>query len=510
MPDIDGYQMYARMQQDKGIPHIPVIFVTGLGGAEEKARALALGGAGYVTKPFSVHTLLPVVQAQVDALPRWKGLRKESRGWEDRIQPSDFSRFKEYLCDHLNLPPDKKAKLVKFLPARLYASASEMGISTSIVAKAIAEVLTLVYIPSIDPETIRPGILQPSFCKTSQVIPTHEESGSPAFVLSNPFNWDLLDVLKRLSKAQPASLIITEPENIEALLKSGAAHRLVAADTTLDFNLLTSVAPEGEAEGDLEDEYEVLNPFQLASIGKQPPIIRLVNMILTNAVKAGASDIHIEPQEKILLVRYRVDGILKDALKIPKHLQPNTLSRIKIIAGMDIGEHRRPQDGRSRLRVEDKRIDLRVSILPTQFGEKVVIRLLDSAMGLMEMGGLGLTSDNLQSFQRLLSHPLGMILITGPTGCGKTTTLYSALNWLKAPTKNIITLEDPIEFRIPGLKPGSDQYEDRHDLCGRIAFGRAAGPEHCPGRGNSGSRNRNRRSGSRADGPIAAEYASYQ
>ncbi|MBC7839185.1 MAG: Flp pilus assembly complex ATPase component TadA [Nitrospiraceae bacterium] len=450
MPEMDGYQVYARMQEDKRMAHIPVIFVTGLDGEEEKARALTLGGAAYVVKPFSVKTLLPVVQAHIDALPGWKGLRKESHAWDGKIQP-DFFRFKEYLCDHLNLLPDRKAMLAKFLPGQLYTAASEMGIATSIVAKAIAEVLNLAYVPSINAETIRPGVLQPPFCKTHHVIPTREESGAPAFVLSNPFNWDLLDALKRLSKGQPASLIITEPENIDTLLKSGAALRLVATDTAMDFDLLTSEAPEGEAEGDIEDEYEVLNPIQLAHIGKQPPIIRLVNMILTNAVKAGASDIHIEPQEKLLLVRYRVDGILNDALKIPKHLQPNTLSRLKIIAGMDIGEHRRPQDGRSRLRVEDKQIDLRVSILPTQFGEKVVIRLLDSGIGLLDIGGLGLTSDNLQSFQRLLSQPLGMILITGPTGSGKTTTLYSALNWLKSPTKNIITLEDPIEFRIPGL-----------------------------------------------------------
>src|SRR5262249_12097106 len=158
------------------------------------------------------------------------------------------------------------------------------------------------------------------------------------------------------------------------------------------------------------------------------------------------SDIHIEPQEDRLQVRQRVDGLLKDVLKIPKGLQESTISRMKIISGMDIAERRKPQDGRSRLRFEDKRIDLRVSTLPTQFGEKVVVRLLDSSNAAMDLAGLGFAEQNLKMMQALLSRPQGILLVTGPTGSGKTSTLYAALNWVKSPTKNIITVEDPIEY----------------------------------------------------------------
>jgi type IV pilus assembly protein PilB len=268
----------------------------------------------------------------------------------------------------------------------------------------------------------------------------------------------LLDALKRCSgPAHPPRLLITEPATIRALFQNtetGGGASVPAQPGVLteqDYNLLNEVEPEGKAEADAEEEYEVLSPAQMAKLSKLPPIVRLVNMILSDAVKAGASDIHVEPQEDILLVRYRVDGVLVDALKVPKHLQPNVISRFKIIARLDIAEHRKPQDGRSRLRLEDRRIDLRVSTLPAQFGEKVVIRLLDSSKARIDMDQLGLAPDILVRFRRLLASPQGMILVTGPTGSGKTSTLYAALNWLKSPAKNIITVEDPIEFQVPGL-----------------------------------------------------------
>ena len=175
-------------------------------------------------------------------------------------------------------------------------------------------------------------------------------------------------------------------------------------------------------------------------------MIRLVNLILSRAAKEGASDIHIEPKEKYLLVRQRIDGLLQEIFKVPKHLQDATVSRLKIISGMDIADHRRSQDGRSQLRFEGKRIDLRVSTLPTQHGEKVVVRLLDQRRAQMTMDQIELTPDNLRVLQALLLRPQGMILVTGPTGSGKSSTLYTSLHWLKSGTNNIITIENPIEY----------------------------------------------------------------
>lgn len=462
MPDMDGYAVCTRLQEDAGTAQIPVIFVTALGGEQDKARALASGGVDYLVKPVEKQALLDTIRTHLRTSVQWKALSKKGASRTDGIQPADFVRFKECLTAPLRLTPEKKTQIAKTPPAKLYAVASLLGLDEQRIAHALAASLHLPYLDHISPDAIRLGVLPASFCKTHHVVAIRNASEENAFVLSNPFDWELLDALKQCSGPdQPLRLLITEPATIAALLGVGASPGTArpgsaaapagGTDADLDYNLLASVVPEGEAESDLESEYEVLNPYQMAKIGKLPPIVRLVNMVLTDAVKTGASDIHIEPQEKVVLVRYRVDGTLQDALKIPKHLQPNMLSRFKIIAGMDIAEHRKPQDGRSRLRIEDRRIDLRVSTLPTQFGEKVVIRLLDSAKGLVELDQLGLASDRLPVFQRLLSCPQGMILVTGPTGSGKTSTLYSALNWLKSTTKNIITLEDPIEFKITGL-----------------------------------------------------------
>src|ERR1700688_1919880 len=179
--------------------------------------------------------------------------------------------------------------------------------------------------------------------------------------------------------------------------------------------------------------------------------IRLVNLILSGAAQNGASDIHMEPKETHLQVRYRVDGLLRDVIKVGKDQQDAAISRMKIISGMDIADRRRPQDGRSQLRFEGKRIDLRVSTLPTEYGEKVVIRLLDQKRAQMTMDQLDLTTENLRVLQSLLTRPQGMILVTGPTGSGKSSTLYTTLNSVKSATNNIITIEDPVEYHLDGI-----------------------------------------------------------
>jgi type IV pilus assembly protein PilB len=453
MPGMDGYQVCARLQEHEDTAPIPVIFATSLGSEQDKARALAMGAVAYLVKPFESEALLAKIRAQLDMLPRWKALHTEAVSWKKRFQPSDFLRFKEHLAEHLNLLPDKRERLMKTPPARIYSITAELGIRSGELAQAIAKFMRLSHVPRVNHEDIRLGVLQPSFCKTHQVVPVRDASAANAFVLSNPFNWELLDMLKKLA-GQPAILLITEPENIAAVLFGGSAEcekSPSATDRNADFNLMIDVNPEGEAAVDVESDYEDLEPYKLAKEAKLPPIIRLVNTILTDAVKTGASDVHIEPQETLLQVRYRVDGLLQDVLRIPKHLQPSTISRFKVISGMDIADHRKPQDGRSRLRFSGGRVDLRVSSLPTQFGEKIVIRILDSSKGHIGMDHLGLMPDNLRVLQRLLASPQGMILVTGPTGSGKTTTLYASLNWLKSPTKNVVTLEDPIEFKIAGL-----------------------------------------------------------
>ncbi|MCD6265612.1 MAG: type II secretion system ATPase GspE [Deltaproteobacteria bacterium] len=192
------------------------------------------------------------------------------------------------------------------------------------------------------------------------------------------------------------------------------------------------------------------------------PIIKLVNLMLSQAVKARASDIHIEPYQNRIKVRYRVDGILYDMLSPPKHVQSTLISRIKIMARLNIAEKRLPQDGRIEIKIGDKNVDIRVSTIPTAFGERIVLRLLDKTNVLLKVSDLGMSDQGLKVFNGLIKSAHGIILVTGPTGSGKTTTLYAALSSINNPDINIITIEDPIEYQIEGI--GQIQVNPKIDI----------------------------------------------
>ncbi|MDI6758202.1 MAG: GspE/PulE family protein [Candidatus Omnitrophota bacterium] len=190
----------------------------------------------------------------------------------------------------------------------------------------------------------------------------------------------------------------------------------------------------------------------LADIAEEPPVIKLVNLIIVQAVRERSSDIHIEPSLDKVLIRFRIDGILYEAQILPKHLQSAFASRIKVMAGMDIAEIRKPQDGRIQMRIENRNLDLRVSSFPTVYGENIVLRILDKSNVLLGLVELGFSKTDLKNFEKLIRRPNGIILVTGPTGSGKTTTLYAALSCINSMEKNIITIEDPVEYEIPLIR----------------------------------------------------------
>ncbi|HAW60195.1 MAG TPA: type II secretion system protein GspE [Actinobacteria bacterium] len=190
---------------------------------------------------------------------------------------------------------------------------------------------------------------------------------------------------------------------------------------------------------------------KIREVAAEAPIVKLVNLIITRAIRDRASDIHIEPQERDLRVRYRIDGVLHEVMRSPKRIQPALLSRFKVMAGMDIAEHRRPQDGHCALTVGGKAYDFRVATLPTVYGERVVLRILEKESILFKLEDLGFLPESLERFKFSFTKPYGAILITGPTGSGKSTTLYATLNVLNVAEKNIVTIEDPVEYRLPGI-----------------------------------------------------------
>ena len=208
--------------------------------------------------------------------------------------------------------------------------------------------------------------------------------------------------------------------------------------------------------GSIEVEKEETKDVELSideakSLAETAPIIRLMNQIITEAITSNASDIHIEPQKRFLRIRYRIDGVLRDAMNLPKNIQPGLISRAKIMANLDIAERRRPQDGRINLKFRGREVDLRVSVLPGIFGEKVVLRILDKERSLIPLESLGFSEESLEIFKTLIKQPYGMILITGPTGSGKSTTLYAILRILNTPEVNILTVEDPVEYQLDGI-----------------------------------------------------------
>ncbi|MFC1508156.1 type II secretion system ATPase GspE [Candidatus Omnitrophota bacterium] len=195
-----------------------------------------------------------------------------------------------------------------------------------------------------------------------------------------------------------------------------------------------------------------LDSSKLAEMAEDAPVIKLVNLIIMQAVKDRASDIHIEPEESVLKVRFRVDGVLHEMFSPPKHLESALLSRIKILANIDISEKRKPQDGRFNIKVENRNVDLRISTFPTIYGENIVIRILDKGTVLVDLDKLGFSKDMQKQFKTLIKRPHGILLVTGPTGSGKTTTLYSALSAIDSEEKNIITVEDPVEYHLGRIR----------------------------------------------------------
>jgi type IV pilus assembly protein PilB len=243
-------------------------------------------------------------------------------------------------------------------------------------------------------------------------------------------------------------MITTERSVTEAL--SGVGNASAAMDMVLK-DAAEKAALESETVEEVKQKREDLDLDQMAPDSEDAPVVKIVNLILVQAIKEKASDIHIEPFEKELKLRYRVDGALIEASSPPKALQLPIASRIKILAGLDIAERRVPQDGRFRIRVSGKEVDLRVSMLPTVYGEKIVIRLLDKGNLQGSIEQLGLDDYTLDVFKKAIDAPHGMILITGPTGSGKTTTLYTILGELNNPIYNLVTVEDPVEYQLTGV-----------------------------------------------------------
>jgi type IV pilus assembly protein PilB len=273
----------------------------------------------------------------------------------------------------------------------------------------------------------------PAVCRRYNALPIGYEDGRLLVAMSDPANVFAIDDIRSITGAEVKPVVATKSD------VTGAINRYHRVDGDLDD---LTMSMESEDDDELSNIKEVV---------EDAPIVKFVNLLITQAIQDRASDIHIEPTERDLRVRFRIDGVLHEIMRSPKNIQSGVISRLKIMAEINIAERRIPQDGRLSVTANGKKIDLRVATLPCVWGEKVVMRVLDNSTAMLKLSDLGFRDDNYERYSQSFTKPYGMILVTGPTGSGKSTTLYATLNIVSKPEINVITVEDPVEYRIPGI-----------------------------------------------------------
>ena len=335
-------------------------------------------------------------------------------------------------------------RLVKLLVEKSIVSESDMVVSMGRVLNTPPVNLSRINV-SQDLATLLPR----EVARNHKIVPVSRLENRLYLAMADPLNVIALDDVKRITRLEIFPMIASERAIVDKLnhldTRAGSMEEIIEAQKK---NELEQEAANLEQISDIADN---ISEEELKDSTQEAPVIRLANLILVQAIKDRASDIHIEPFERTLRLRYRIDGSLIDATPPPKNLQLALMSRLKIMSNLNIAERRLPQDGRIRIKVAGKDIDLRVSFLPTVHGEKCVLRVLDKSNLSASIEKIGMDTDTFTRFKAAVDAPHGLLLVTGPTGSGKTTTLYSALNELNNPDYNIVTVEDPVEFQIPGI-----------------------------------------------------------
>ncbi len=336
-------------------------------------------------------------------------------------------------------------RLIKLIMEKSYISDIDMVVSMGRVLNTPPINLARM---SLHPEVT--GLVPRELAHNHKVIPVSRLENRLFLAMADPLNVLALDDIKRITKLEVFPMIASEKAILDKLnnldTKSSSMEDIIQ-----DAQKQADIEAEADNLVLTKETIEDISLDQLAASTEEGPVIKLANLILLQAIKDRASDVHIEPFEKMVRLRYRIDGSLMDATPPPKNLQIALISRLKIMSNLNIAERRLPQDGRMRMKVGGKDIDLRVSFLPTVHGEKVVLRVLDKSNLSASIEKLGMDTETFRRFRAAVDAPHGLILVTGPTGSGKTTTLYSALNELNNPDYNIVTVEDPVEFQIPGI-----------------------------------------------------------
>ncbi|HRZ87785.1 MAG TPA: ATPase, T2SS/T4P/T4SS family [bacterium] len=357
------------------------------------------------------------------------------RLFHEIFPPSLYPKFKAYIADRYRLSADQKAAIAAVPPSRACDIAPAAGIDAATLARAIAEFLEAGYAGEINPEDvfIDPDTLD--FCKKHGVVLVREPDGGDAYVMSNPFNWELLDTIDDAAlHSDNCRLRVAQQDAITDVLtceyvNDTVGSRIQFSNPAADKIIISQEGAKAEAETN--------------------PVVSMASGIIARALLERASDIHIEPKENKTVVRFRVDGEMRDVFTLKRQTGAMVISRYKVIGGLDIAEKRRPQDGSVEAVLDNKMLKLRMATSSTPHGESMVIRILDSSVKPKQLNELGMTEEQTRALVELSNHTQGMILVVGPTGSGKTTTIYSLLIQVDCKSRSLMSVEDPVEYVIP-------------------------------------------------------------
>ncbi|MBN2507452.1 MAG: Flp pilus assembly complex ATPase component TadA [Verrucomicrobia bacterium] len=354
--------------------------------------------------------------------------------------------FPQQVEELLELQKKEGKRLLKIIVEKAYVTEQDMAVSMGRVLNTPPINLSRL---NLQPDVAE--LLPRDICHSHKIVPVSRLENRLFLAMADPLNVVAMDDVRRINKLEIVPLIASEKAILDKLhqIDTGKSGRI--EDIIEHAEKQAELTEEADKLETIKEQIEEVNLDKLTASVEEAPVIRLANVILIQAIKDRASDIHIEPFDRMVRLRYRIDGILIDKTPPPRNLHVALVSRLKIMSSLDIAERRLPQDGRMRVKVGGRDYDLRVSFLPTVHGEKCVLRVLDKTNLSASMEKIGMDPDTFRRFRAAVDAPHGLLLVTGPTGSGKTTTLYSALNELNNPEYNIVTVEDPVEFQIHGI-----------------------------------------------------------
>jgi type II secretory ATPase GspE/PulE/Tfp pilus assembly ATPase PilB-like protein/FixJ family two-component response regulator len=456
MPGMNGVDLLREIKRKR--PEIIRIMLTGHADVQAVMGAVNEGAVyKFITKPWSDEDLrlsVSLALQQYVLLKENKILKDITKKQQIKIKnfsalyDKDRKALGNILIKQGILKPEDllRAQKEKRDDEFIIETIIRLGFATDAkIIKALQSHLSIEFI-DIKETHINPAIvrsLPKDFCERSRFIPVRLEGNNLTVAMADPSDIFLRDNIEFLTGLRVFPLIAGSADILKVIRQSYGENENGQND---DIDIMTGIEPMDEIDIVIDDEDENINVQELLNSSEVPPIIRVVNAIISEAIRYKASDIHIEPKTKFTLIRYRIDGILHAKIKLPIDYHASTISRIKILSKMDISERRKPQDGRFTVKAGTRLVDLRVSTLPTINGEKATLRILDKSSSIRQLQELGILQGDLDKIHHLIKRPQGIIITTGPTGSGKTTLLYSILNTMMQPTKNFETIEDPVEY----------------------------------------------------------------